>query len=106
MATQARFGRLPRTAPSLTSTIVALAQQYQRQRDTNIETAWKEGGEFEGHKVNDEMFLKYWRDRMKDISPDDPMHDYYNNLIHGYQFQIEESKMGLKYQQKTASDAE
>ena len=106
MATRARFGRLPRSAPSLTSTIVALAEQYQGQRDRNIETAWKQGVEFEGKEVTDERFLAHWKERMKGVSSDDPMWDYYNNLIHNYEFQIAESKMGLKYAQKKVSDGE
>jgi hypothetical protein len=106
MATRARFGRLPRQAPSLTSTIVSLAQQYQGQRDRNIEDAWKNGGQFEGKKVTDTSFLNHWQDRLKGVSADDPMHDYYQNLIHTYTFDIAESKMGLKYARSDVSDGE
>ena len=106
MATRARFGRLPRSAPSLTSTIVQLAQQYQSTRDRNIETAWKEGGRFEGKKVTDEAFLKHWQSRLDGVSHDDPMWDYYNNLVYSYNFMIEESKMGLKYAEEKVSDGE
>jgi hypothetical protein len=106
VASKARFGRLPRTAPSLTSTIVSLAQQYQHQRDQNIEDAWKQGGLFEGKKVTDEAFLDHWRQRLASVSKDDPMWDYYNNLIYQYTFTIEESKMGQKYAEGTASDAQ
>ena len=106
MATRAKFGRLARAAPNLTSTIVSLANQYQRTRDSNIEDAWKNGGQFEGKQVTDSSFLDYWNKRLKDVSPDDPMHDYYHNLIYSYQFTIDESKMGLKYQQGKANDAE
>lgn len=106
MPTRARFGRLPRSAPSLTSTIVSLAEQYQADRDRNIETAWKSGGLFEGKKVTDEMFLNHWKERLAGVSQDDPMWDYYNNLIYSYQFTIEESKMGQKYAEESVSDAE
>ena len=106
MATRARFGRLPRAAPSLTSTIVALAQEYQNVRDRNIEDAWKNGGLFEGKKVTDKMFLDHWKTRLGEVSPDDPMWDYYNNLISQTEFSIEESKMGQKYAEEKVSEAE
>ena len=106
MATRARFGRLPRSAPSLTSTIVSLAQQYQGQRDRNIEDAWKNGGLFEGKKVTDDTFLKHWKTRMAGVSTDDPMWDYYNNMIHTYDFEIEESKMGQKYAEEKVSEGQ
>jgi hypothetical protein len=106
MATRARFGRLPRSSPSLTSTIVALAQQYQNQRDNNIETAWKSGGLFEGKKVTDEAFLKHWKDRLASVDPQDPMWDYYNNLIYGYEFNVADAKIGQKYAEGTVSDAQ
>lgn len=105
MASRARFGRLPKSAPSLTSTIVALAQEYQRVRDKNIEEAWKNGGQFEGKKVTDKMFLSYWKERKASVSTDDPMWDYYNNQIYGYEFLIEESEMGLKYERGTIKEA-
>lgn len=104
MATRARFGRLPRAAPSLTSTIVALAQQYQQQRDRNIETAWKDGGQFEGKPVTDKMFLDHWKSRLKEVSTDDPMWDYYNNLIQHYEFTIAESKMGQLYAEEKVNE--
>jgi hypothetical protein len=105
VATSARFGRLPRSAPSLTSTIVALAQEYQRVRDNNIEEAWKNGGQFEGKKVTDDMMLAYWKERRDSVSKDDPMYDYYANLLHGYEFNIAESSAYLKYKQGKISDA-
>jgi hypothetical protein len=106
MATKARFGRLPRSAPSLTSTIIALANQYQGQRDRNIEDVWKQGGEFEGKKVTDAVFLAHWKERLKGVSEGDPMWDYYNNMIQTYEFEIAESKMGQKYAEKSVSDGE
>lgn len=106
MAIRGRFGRLPRTAPSLVSTIVALSQQYQNQRDTNIETAWKQGGLFEGKKVTDEMFMAHWQKRRDSVDQQDPMWDYYNNLIYNYTFTIAESKMGQKYAEGSVTDAQ
>jgi flagellar hook-basal body complex protein FliE len=105
MATRARFGRLPRSAPSLTSTIVALAQEYQRIRDRNIEDAWKEGGLFEGKKVTDQMMIKYWKERRDSVDPSDPNWDYYNNLLHGYEFNIAESTEYLKYKEGKIGEA-
>lgn len=105
MAMRGRFGRLPRAAPSLVSTIVALAQQYQGQRDRNIETAWKEGGLFEGKPVTDEIFLNHWKGRLASVDPQDPMWDYYNNLIHTYEFTIAESKIGLQYAEGKVDEA-
>ena len=105
MAVRARFGRLPRSAPSLTSTIIALAQEYQRVRDTNIEEAWKNGGMFEGKKVTDNMMLNYWTERRDSVSKDDPMWDYYNNQLHGYKFNIEETKHYLAYKRGNLSEA-
>lgn len=106
MATRARFGRLPRSAPSLTATIVALAEEYQRVRDRNIEDAWKNGGLFEGRKVTDKMILAHWKDRRDSVSTDDPMWDYYNNLINGIEFTIDESSAYLKYKQGRISDSQ
>ena len=105
MATQARFGRLPRAAPSLTSTIVALAQEYQRVRESNIVDAWKNGGMFEGKKVTDEMVMKWMKDRRNEMSPDDPKWDYYNNQLVQYEFAIANSKMELKYKRNDVSDS-
>ena len=106
MARRARFGRLPRSAPSLTATIVSLAQEYQRVRDTNIEEAWKGGGLFEGKKVTDDQMLKYWTERRDGVSKDDPMWDYYNNQLHAFQFNIAETKAYLDYKQKDISEGE
>src|SRR5215471_7561709 len=81
-----------------------MAQQYQNQRDQNIETAWKNGGLFEGKKVTDEMYLAHWKQRMADVSPEDPMYDYYRDKIYGIEFNIAESKMSLKYARKDVTD--
>ena len=106
MATAARFGRLPRSSPSLTSTIVALAQEYQRVRESNIVDAWKNGGLFEGKKVTDNDVLKWMKDRRNELSPDDPKWDYYNNQVSQYTFAIANSKMELEYKRNNKSDAD
>jgi len=105
VASKARFGRLPRAAPSLTSTIVALAQEYQRVRESNIVDAWKNGGEFEGKPVHDDQILKWFKARRDEISPGDPKWDYYDNQVTQYEFAIANSKMELSYKQKKTSDA-
>jgi hypothetical protein len=104
MATRARFGRLPRSAPSLTSTIVALAQEYQRVRESNIIDAWRNGGEFEGKKVTDEMLMKWLKERRSELSPDDPKWDYYDNQITQYEFAIANSKEELEYKRGNRTD--
>ena len=103
---EGRFDACSRSAPSLTSTIVSLAQQCQQTRDRNIEDAWKNGGQFEGKKVTDQMLLAHWKERMQGISQDDPMWDYYNNTIQQLTFNIAESKMGQKYAEEKVSDGE
>lgn len=104
MATRARFGRLPRSAPSLTATIVALAQQYEAQRETNLLSAWNDGGLFEGKKVTDEMVLAFLKEKRDGLSHDDPMWDHYDQQLSQYTFAIENSKMELRYQQHKVSE--
>jgi hypothetical protein len=106
VASKARFGRLPRQSPSLTSTIVALAQEYQRVRESNIVDAWKNGGEFEGKPVHDEDIMKWFKARRDEISPGDPKWDYYDNQVREYQFAIANSKMELEYKRGKASNTE
>lgn len=106
MATQARFGRLPRSAPSLTATIVALAQEYERVRESNIVDAWKNGGEFEGKKVTDKMVMDWFKRKRSELDPGDPMWDYYDNQITQYEFAIENSKEELEYKRGKRTDAQ
>lgn len=98
MARSGRFGHLPSGAPDLSSTIVAMMEQYENQRDRNIQTAWEQGGLFEGKKVTDQMFLDWWKRRASQVSRDDPMYDYYQQSLFSYRFQIAESKANLQYQ--------
>jgi hypothetical protein len=106
VATKPRFGRLPRQAPSLTATIVALAAEYQRVRESNIVDAWKNGGEFEGKKVHDADVMKWFKARRDELSPDDPKWDYYNNQVQQYDFAIENSKAELEYKRGNKSDSQ
>lgn len=99
MARRAQFGQLPRSAPSLTSTIVAAAREMQARRDQNIMDAWRNGGTFEGAPATDERVLAYWRARLKSVDKDDPLADTYRQAIYQYEYAIAESKMTVKYAQ-------
>ena len=106
MARTGRFGRQPRSAPSLTNTLVAIAREFQNQRAQNIMDAWQKGGTFEGQKATDELVLKFWRGKVKGVSKDDPLHDTYQNAATQLDYTIHESKMTAKYAQGDATDAE
>ena len=95
MARSGRFGRLPREAADLSSTIASMVEQYENARDRNIEFAWRNGEKFEGKGVTDGRFLKWWEDRRAEVSDDDPMADFYDQQIFNYKFQIGEQKIAL-----------
>ncbi len=99
MARQGRFGRLPRSAPSITNTIVAIEREMQAQDDRNIMDAWKNGGLYKGAPVTDDMVLGHWRDRLALISKKDPLYDTYSNAVMQYEYAIEESKITTAYSQ-------
>jgi hypothetical protein len=79
VARTGRFGRQPRSAQSLTNTLVAIAREFQRTQDQNLMDAWQKGGTVNGGKVTDAMVLKHWKDRMEGVSKDDPLYDTYKN---------------------------
>lgn len=106
MARSGSFGRLPRTAPDLSGTIVSMIRELQNMQDRNMEIAWKEGGLYEGKKVTDSMFLDHWKSRRDQVSKDDPTWDFYNNMVINYGYSIRESKMSLKYAQNKVSEAQ
>lgn len=99
MARVGRFGRLPRSQPSLTNTIIAIAQQMQGQRDQNIMDAWRSGGNFQGQPVTDDSVMAYWNKRLAGISPKDPAYDSLKNNILQLEFAIADSKSDLAYRQ-------
>src|SRR3990170_5697495 len=99
MARRGRFGRLPRTAPSLTNTIIAIAREMQAQADRNLMDAWKNGGVFEGGKATDERVLAYWKSRMADLDPADPEYDTTKNQYLQLQYAVEQSKADLLHLQ-------
>jgi hypothetical protein len=100
------FGRLPRAAPDLTNTLVALIREANAQEDSNYVDAWKNGGKVEGHGVDDEALLEHFRKRRDALSPDDPLWDEWNNRVAQYDFSINESKMSLKFDQGKVSEQE
>lgn len=100
------FGRLPRAAPDLTNSIVALVREAQAQVDQNMVSAWKGGGKVDGKGVDDDRLLKHLKSRRDQISPDDPAWDDWNNNFIQYDFAINESKMALKNDQGKISDSE
>lgn len=97
MARTGNFGRQPRSAPSIQNTLIAIAREMQQQEDQNIMSAWQKGGSVDGVKVTDEMVLAHWRNRLKDISKDDPLADTYRNVVLQYEYAIAESKMTARY---------
>jgi hypothetical protein len=99
------FGRRPRAAPSLTATIVAIAQAMQAANDRNITDAWEKGGMYKGAPVTDDMILEHWRGRLKGISPKDPLYDQYSNTVTQFEFSIAESKISTSYAQGKTSAA-
>lgn len=104
-ARRGRFGRLPRSQPDLTSTIVAIAREMAAQVDRNIVDAWKNGGTIDGRPVTDEMLLAHWRGRLKDVDPGDPQYDTLKNTVLQFEYSIAESKASTAYAQGRLSDA-
>jgi len=99
MARRGKFGRLPRVAPSLTNTLIAIAREMQARRDSNIMSAWEKGGVFEGRLVTDAMVLAHWKGRLEGIDPNDPLYDTYKNAYTQIDYSIHESKISTQYQQ-------
>lgn len=106
MARRGKFGRLPQASPSLTSTLIAIAREMQSQEDQNIMDAWKNGGDYKGQPVTDDMVLAHWRQRLAGVSKDDPLHDAYSNAVLQYEYAIAESKKTLLYKQGKISETE
>jgi hypothetical protein len=79
----------------MTSVIVSMMREYENQRQSNVIDAWKNGGEFEGKKATDEMLLKFFDDKLKDISPSDPMYEDAKNTAEQYRFAVRDSKQEL-----------
>ena len=104
MARRGAFGRLPRAAPDLTNTLVALIREANAITDRNYLDAWQKGGKVEGKGVNDERLLKHFKKRRDALDPSDPLWDEWNNRVAQYDFAINESKMSLKFDQGKISE--
>lgn len=104
MARRARFGRQPRAQQNINSTLVSIAREMQANRDANIMDAWKNGGEFEGKPVTDEMALAYWKKRGSTLDKKDPTYDRSQDEIMQLQYAIEQSKQDLLHVQGKLSD--
>lgn len=106
MARTGRFGRMPKAAPDLTSTIVQMLREYNTQVDQNFVDAWKNGGNVDGKPVTDGRLLAHFQSRRNQLSKDDPMYDQWSNRIDQYTFSIDDSKMQVKYDNGKANDAQ
>jgi hypothetical protein len=106
VARTGKFGRAPRTAPSLANTLAAISREFQAQRDQNILDAWKNGGLFQGKPVTDDVLLAYWNDRLAKISKNDPQYDAYSQNVEQLRYAIAESKNSLDYAQGKINDTQ
>ena len=116
MARRGRFGRLPRSSPDLTSTIVAMGREYQNKQDQNIlnwvvpkeklaeENSWDKGGKVDGKVVTDEYLLSYVAKRRDGLAKDDPLYAEMDQKLSEYTFSVANSKQELKYAQHKVSD--
>ncbi len=106
MARRGRFGQVSRAAPSLTSTIIAIAREMAAQRDANMKDAWLNGGLYEGKKVTDELYLAHWKEKIAHVDKHDPLYDTYNNAYNQLDYSINESKMATLNAQGKISDTQ
>ena len=105
MARRGTFGRIPRAAPDLTNTLVALIREANAQEDQNMVDAWKNGGKVDGKGVDDDRLLAHMKMRRDNLDPSDPNWDEWNNNYIQYDFAIHESKMKLANDQGKVSDS-
>lgn len=97
MARRGVFGRVPRSAPSLTSEIISLAEAMASQEDSAIMDAWQNGGTYKGRPVTDEMVIEHWQQRLSGVSKDDPLYDTYKNNVTQLRYQVAYSKKYTAY---------
>jgi len=69
MARTGVFGKLPKAAPDLSSTINALLAEYMAAIDSNMVDAWKNGGEVDGKAVTDARLLAHFKARRNELDP-------------------------------------
>ena len=103
MARVGRFGRQFREATDLTAQIVALYEQYERQRDEVIFDAWQNGGEFEGKPVTDERLLNYIKQKRDLLDKSDPLWAEWDNRLGQYQFAISDQNNSIAYARAVAA---
>lgn len=106
MVRRGRFGRQPRVAPSLTNTLISIAREMVAKRDQTIMDAWRNGGTFDGKPVTDGAVLKYWADREKDLSKDDPNYEAIKDNILQLNYGIAQSKQDLLHAQGKINDTQ
>ena len=104
-ARRGKFGRIPATAPDLTSTIVSLSHQMVAAEDKNITDAWQNGGLYQGKPVTDAMIIAHWQERLQGIDPTDPMYDQYAQTINQLEYNIGLQKAQLAYAQSDGGAA-
>lgn len=100
-----KFGQLPTPSSSIASTIISLAREMQTANDTAIMDAWKNGGTFQGKPVTDDDVINYWKQRLTQVSKDDPNYTVYSNTIMQTEYSIAESKATTIYDQSPPSAA-
>jgi len=100
------YSHVPRTAPNLANTILSIAREMAAAQDRNIMDAWKNGGVFDGKPATDKTVLSYWRGRLDDVDPQDPLYDTYKNTVMQLEYGIEQSKQDLLYTQGKLSDGQ
>lgn len=105
MARRAR-ARRPQVQRDINGTLIAIARETQARNDSNIMDAWRNGGEFQGAKVTDDIALAYWRKRMAGLAKNDPAYDTAKSQIMQLQYGIEQSKADLRYVQGKIGDRE
>ena len=106
MARTGSFGRLPRVAPNLSSTILAMLREYNSTIDSNMVDAWNNGGTVDGKPVTDARLLAHFKMRRDAISKDDPLWSMWNERIQQYTYVIEESKMTVLWDNGKASTSQ
>lgn len=82
-----------------------MMRAFEAMRERNLLDAWKNGGEFEGKRVTDEIMLKHFDDKLAGLDPNDPLYDEAHNTAEQYRFAVRNSKMELGYANKSVGDA-
>lgn len=97
MARTGRFGRLPTSAPDLSSQIVSLMEQWQNANDRNILDAWQNRGRLNGKKVTDQDMIRYYKKRRDMYDKSDPEYAQWDNDLWQLRFQISNETVMMNY---------